>query len=211
MATKKRPPAPPEPNEADHDPDLIPRALAQLKSTLRDRTGLVQFKSDENVHDYLRLKIGHIDDREVFGVIWLDGQGSIIEDVRLAEGGLTETHISLKQVLRSALDYKAHAGIVYHNHPSGYSDPSDNDIKLTERLGYLLGMLEIELVDHYIVGCDSDLQVGSVKDYVTAKEKEQEEQQGKHVRMLREMGIDVPKGARVPEGLVRILRMLHGL
>lgn len=213
-AGKLRPPAPPEPSLMDEkeDPrDLIDRALKTLKSTLRDRTGATKFESDENVHDYLRLKIGHIEDREVFGVIWLDGQGTIIEDVMLAEGGLTETHISLKRVLRSAMDFNAHAGIIYHNHPSGYADPSDNDIKLTERLGSMLGLLEIELVDHYIVGCDAELTVGSVKEYVAEKEKEREQEQRAHLRELRRMGIDVPDGARLPEGLLRILKMMRGL
>lgn len=185
--------------------DVVTLALDHLKSTLRDRSNSRMFDEPAKVHDYLRLKVGGIEDREVFGVLWIDGQGYLIEDEMMAEGGLTETNICMKRVLRSALACNAHAAIVYHNHPSGYSEPSDNDVKLTHRLGAMLGLLEIDLVDHFVIGSDRDLTVASVKEYVAAKEQEEMQQK---IRDLREAGIPIPEGADLPEGLLNLLMHL---
>lgn len=203
-----------------HDPDahdahraaleaanLIPRALEHLKSTLRDRTHSPMFDEPAKVHDYLRLKVGGIEDREVFGVLWIDGQGYLIEDEMMAEGGLTETNICMKRVLRSALTWNAHAAIIYHNHPSGYTEPSDNDVRLTHRLEAMLGLLEIDLVDHFVIGSDADLSVSSVKQFVAAKEQEEKQQK---IRELREAGIPVPEGVDdLPDGLLNLLMHLR--
>jgi len=194
---------------ADPDFDLIPRALAALKASLRDPAGQPLFEDPAQVHDYLRLKVGPHEDREMFGVLWLDGQGYLIEDVVVSVGTRTETQVCIQQVLRNALGYNAHACIVYHNHPSGVAEPSDNDLSLTENLGGMLKLLDVELLDHFIVGNDANLNVVSVKDYAIAKrEAEANDERRKIIEDLHEAGVAVPQNADLPLGLLKLIHAL---
>jgi DNA repair protein RadC len=106
--------------------------------------------SPRQVRDYLRLSIGRRD-VETFVVIFLSAQNRLIEVEEVFKGTLTETRVYPREVLRRALQHNAAALIVAHNHPSGVSEPSNADRILTDTLKRALELVDIRLLDHFVV------------------------------------------------------------
>lgn len=131
------------------DAELIGAALAALDATLR-RPGVV-FNTPQRAREFLALHLAPRD-REAFAVLFLDGQHALIEFAVLFEGTLTHSPVYPREVVRRALKVNAGAVILAHNHPSGNPEPSVADEFLTHALKAALAMVEIRLLDHYIVG-----------------------------------------------------------
>lgn len=109
--------------------------------------------SAEEAAEYLQLKLRHLE-HEVFGILWLDQRHRIISWEEMFQGTLNEAAVYPREVVKSALAHNAAACIMAHNHPSGVAEPSRADVEITERLQEALGLLEIRLLDHIIVGDD---------------------------------------------------------
>ena len=90
--------------------------------------------------------------REVFSVIFLDNQHRLIRCDDLFLGTLDGAAVYPREVAVRALQYRAAAVIFAHNHPSGVAEPSAADRRITERLVLALGLLDIRVLDHIIVG-----------------------------------------------------------
>ncbi|MFV8818852.1 RadC family protein [Haliea sp. E17] len=90
--------------------------------------------------------------REVFTVIFLDNQHRVIRCEDLFLGTLDGAAVYPREVAVRALQYSAAALIFAHNHPSGIAEPSAADRRITERLCSALGLLDIRVLDHIIVG-----------------------------------------------------------
>jgi DNA repair protein RadC len=106
------------------------------------------------VRDWLRLNLGW-QDREVFVALWLDAQHRLIASEDLFRGSLSESRVYPREVVKSALSHNAAAVIIAHNHPSGISEPSTSDLHLTLRLKEALALVEVRLLDHFIVAGQS--------------------------------------------------------
>lgn len=96
--------------------------------------------------DKVRNKI-----QEHFGVILLDSNHDVIANKVLFKGGLNLTTVDFKIVFYYAVKHLTSAMIVYHNHPSGNPEPSEQDIELTKRLKEACKIMGITLLDHLIV------------------------------------------------------------
>lgn len=103
---------------------------------------------------YLRSKIGR-KKREHFIALWLNTQNRLIASETLFQGSLTECRVYLREVVRSAVENNAAAVIFAHNHPGGSAQPSQADIDLTEELRRTLAVIDVGLLDHFIVTADS--------------------------------------------------------
>jgi DNA repair protein RadC len=106
--------------------------------------------SPEQVRNYLKLTLG-ANPREVFFVLFLDVQNRIIADETLFQGSLTQTSVYPREVVKRALYHNAAAVIVAHNHPTGVVAPSRADEQLTQLLKAALELVDIRLLDHFIV------------------------------------------------------------
>lgn len=106
--------------------------------------------SPQAVRDYLKLKLGALP-HEVFMVLFLDAQNRIIEMENLFSGTLTQTSVYPREVVKRALHYNAAAVIFAHNHPSGVTDPSRSDERLTCALKDALALVEVRVLDHFVV------------------------------------------------------------
>jgi len=126
--------------------ELARRALA---SAMSERPLL---NSPDIVKDYLRLSLGH-ERVEVFVALWLDAQHRLIEMQTLFRGTLTQTSVYPREVVRAALAKNAAAVILAHNHPSGSTAPSQADRSLTHVLKGALALVDVNVLDHCIVGC----------------------------------------------------------
>jgi DNA repair protein RadC len=108
------------------------------------------FGSPELVKRYLRIKLGG-QRHESFVVLFLDVKNRLIADRELFRGTLTQTSVYPREVVIEALDYNAASVILAHNHPSGLPEPSDADLRLTGALVQALSLVDIRVLDHFVV------------------------------------------------------------
>ena len=102
------------------------------------------------VRDYLRLAIG-ARQQEVFVCLWLDAQHRVIRFDEPFRGTLTQTSVYPREIVKAALEVNAAAVIFAHNHPSGAAQPSRADELLTRSLKEALALVDIKVLDHFIV------------------------------------------------------------
>ena len=96
-------------------------------------------------------------EHEVFSVIFLNARHGVIAVEDMFHGSLTGAAVYIGRVARRALILNSAAIIVAHNHPSGDPTPSHADRELTERLRQGLALIDIRLLDHVVVGGDSQV------------------------------------------------------
>ena len=127
--------------------EVVQRALAYLACEVRDADTLA---TPDAVRDYLRLLLG---DRphEVFAVVFLDAQHRVIDTLEMFRGTLTQTSVYPREVVIEALARNAAAVILAHNHPSGHAEPSRADVALTQTLKSALALVDVGVLDHFIV------------------------------------------------------------
>lgn len=89
---------------------------------------------------------------EVFACLLLDNQHRVIGFEELFRGTIDGASVYPREVVKLALDRNAAALIFAHNHPSGVAEPSEADKFITGRLKQALGLLDIRVLDHFIVG-----------------------------------------------------------
>ena len=102
------------------------------------------------VADWLRLQIAPLP-HEVFVALWLDAGNKLIKSEELSRGTLTQTSVHPREVVKRALEHNAAAVILAHNHPSGRAEASAADIALTQALKQALALVDVRLLDHFIV------------------------------------------------------------
>ena len=102
------------------------------------------------VRDYLRLRLAARKE-EAFLCIWLDAQHRAIRIEEPFRGTLTQTSVYPREIVKSALRFNAAAVIFAHNHPSGVAQPSQSDELLTRNLKEALALVEVKVLDHFIV------------------------------------------------------------
>ncbi|MCG8433429.1 MAG: DNA repair protein RadC [Gammaproteobacteria bacterium] len=89
---------------------------------------------------------------EVFACLFLDSRNRVIGFEELFRGTLNRADVHTREVIKAALANNAAAVIFAHNHPSGVPQPSEADRSLTIQLKEALAMLEIRVLDHFVVG-----------------------------------------------------------
>lgn len=99
---------------------------------------------------FFRLRLGN-ETREHFEVAFLDTHHRLIAVERLFSGSVDGTEVHPRIVVQRALALSAAAVLLAHNHPSGHADPSAADRALTARLKSALGLVEVRLLDHFVV------------------------------------------------------------
>lgn len=91
-------------------------------------------------------------DRESFFILYLDSQNQVIMDEVLFEGTINAANVYPREVVKRALHHNAASIIIAHNHPSGVAEPSSSDKRITHRISDALALVDIRLLDHFIVG-----------------------------------------------------------
>lgn len=129
------------------DDKVIEQALAILASRMKAGSAL---SSPAAVRDYLRLAIG-AREHEVFVVVFLDAQHRVLACEELFRGTLTQTSVYPREVVKAALRANAAAVVLAHNHPSGVAEPSQADELLTRNLRDALSLVDVKVLDHFIV------------------------------------------------------------
>lgn len=89
---------------------------------------------------------------EVFACLFLDNRHRVIEYEALFRGTIDGASVHPREVVKAALAHNAAAVILAHNHPSGVAEPSQADMHLTRRLREALGLVDIRVLDHLVIG-----------------------------------------------------------
>ncbi len=100
--------------------------------------------------DYCRMSMAY-QEVEEFRLIYLNAKNMVIEEETQQRGTINHVSIHPREVVRAALDKKAAAVIMVHNHPTGDTTPSRADIDVTKKVKEALNAMNIELHDHVIV------------------------------------------------------------
>ncbi|WP_144148334.1 RadC family protein [Paraburkholderia sp. BCC1884] len=129
---------------------IMEMARRSLIAKLRERPLM---NSPDAVENYLRLRIGSRP-QEVFVSLYLDARHRLIHCEDSAAGTLTRMAVYPREIARRALSLNAASLIVAHNHPSGVVEPSASDCRLTRTLRDTLALIDVQLVDHLVIGAD---------------------------------------------------------
>lgn len=138
---------------------LGPAKFAQLQAVLEmGRRHLAErmrrkpaLENPQAVRDYLKSMLRH-EPHEVFGCLFLDSKHQVLTFEALFRGSIDNTSVHPREVVKRSLANNAAAVILCHNHPSGNSDPSQADQLLTKRLQKALDLIDVRVLDHFIVG-----------------------------------------------------------
>ncbi|MBM1193991.1 RadC family protein [Pseudomonas weihenstephanensis] len=138
---------------------LGPAKFSQLQAVLEmGRRHLAErlrrdsaLESPQAVRDYLKALLRH-EPHEVFGCLFMDSKHRMLAFEVLFRGSIDSASVYPRQVVKRALGHNAAAVIFCHNHPSGITDPSEADRTLTQRLTEALDLIEVRVLDHFIVG-----------------------------------------------------------
>ena len=128
---------------------LIAQAIQCLEA--RYHVGQDALTSPEATRDYLRLRLAGVP-YEVFAVLLLDNRHRVIRYEELFRGTIDGASVHPREVVRRVMETNAAAVIFAHNHPSGVAEPSQADLRITQRLKDALALIEVRVLDHFIVG-----------------------------------------------------------
>ena len=106
--------------------------------------------SPQAVCDYLVLKLGSYT-KEVFLVLFLDTQNRLLATEEMFSGSLSETSVYPREIVKRVLHHNAAAVIFAHNHPTGIVKQSRADELLTKQLQQALALIDVRVLDHFIV------------------------------------------------------------
>lgn len=121
---------------------------------LTESTQVKSIRDSSDAYGYIAPLVQDLDHEE-FWVLYLNRANHIIGRDRLFSGGISGTIIDIRLLYRKALDKKAVGIIIAHNHPSGSLEPSEYDKTITEKIRQAGKVIDIELLDHLIIGGSS--------------------------------------------------------
>jgi len=146
---------------AGYSDAVVSRKLQVAREILmRDLIGDMQaspvMDSPEKARDWLKLHCAGLE-HEVFILLFLDVRNRLIAVEDLFRGTLAQTAVYPRELLKSVLRHNASSVIVAHNHPSGAPEPSQTDRMLTKQMTSALSLVDVKVIDHFIVAGDQVL------------------------------------------------------
>ena len=137
------------PELSDEERDLIDRAIRCLEAKYRVSQNTLT--SPEATRDYLKLRLDGVP-YEVFAVLLLDNRHRVLRYVELFRSTIDGASVHPREVVRLVMESNAAAVIFAHNHPSGMAEPSQADLRITQRLKDSLALVDVRVLDHIVVG-----------------------------------------------------------
>ncbi len=107
----------------------------------------------DDVKNYLKSRLQHYP-FEVFSCLFLDNKHRVIAYEELFRGTIDSASVHPREIVRQVLQHNAAAIVLAHNHPSGLAEPSGSDKAITHKLKQALGMIDVRVLDHFIIGDD---------------------------------------------------------
>jgi DNA repair protein RadC len=101
--------------------------------------------------------------KEFFNVIFLDIKNKIIDTIELSKGSINSSIVDPKEIIREATIRNSSSIVLVHNHPSGDTEPSQDDINITNKVKDACQIVGIRVLDHIIIGKDKNNYISFVK------------------------------------------------
>ena len=136
-------------NLPESDQALVAEAIKCLEQRYLVKQDCIT--SPETTRDYLKLRLYGLQ-YEVFACLFLDSRHRVIVYEELFRGTIDGASVHPREVVRKVIETGAAAVILAHNHPSGVAEPSQADMKITQRLKDALSLIDVRVLDHFIVG-----------------------------------------------------------
>lgn len=129
------------------------KAVAELSKRIAKTNSGYQLKMDNpaSIADYYMEQLRHRKE-EVLMCAFFDSKCNFLGDALISKGSVNSAYVSPRDIFRYAFDYEAVLLILLHNHPSGDISPSRDDLQITHRIEKGAQLLELQLVDHIIIG-----------------------------------------------------------
>ena len=135
--------------KSKRDNRIIEQAIAILEKRMFS-DGPTLGKPDD-VSNYLQIKLAQ-EPNEVFMVVFLDQQNQVIACEVLFRGTINAAGVYPRVIVQRALEHNAATLILAHNHPSGCTQPSCEDQRITSRIQSAMALVDITVLDHFIIG-----------------------------------------------------------
>jgi DNA repair protein RadC len=132
-------------------PEIIKEGRSRTRSTLKKGSEFIG--GSQAAKEAIASKISSYQ-HEVFGCLFLDTKNCILAWKEMFRGTIDSTTVYPREVVKEALRLNAAKVILAHNHPSGNTDPSPQDIELTIKLKEILKIIDVKVLDHIVVGDD---------------------------------------------------------
>lgn len=107
--------------------------------------------SPDATRDFLKIILAK-EKREIFMIIFLDTQNGVLSHEILFQGTIDGAAVYPREIVKAALDNNAASVILVHNHPSGWPEPSQADVSITDRIVKSLETIDVRVIDHLIAG-----------------------------------------------------------
>ena len=132
-------------------PGLGPAKYAQLQAAVEMSRRYLSERLQRDVKDFLTANLRDMP-HEVFCVLFLDTRNRLLAFERLFDGSIQGATVYPREVVKRALKHNASGVMFAHNHPSGDARPSAADIELTKKLTETLALIDVKVLDHFIIG-----------------------------------------------------------
>ena len=136
------------------------KLIAAFELSKRIKSGTVYNKTINNPEDIAHYYMEKLKDvkKECFFAVYLNTKNKILGEKLISVGTLNKSLVDHREIFKEALKYSANAVILVHNHPSGDPNPSPEDKQITNQIRECGKIMEIELLDHIVVGRDNWVQ-----------------------------------------------------
>ncbi len=124
----------------------------------------IQIKSPRDIAEIFFDEF-RIEKQECLKIVILNNKNYIIKIINYAKGEVDKINLSIRQILLEVIKENAEKIIIVHNHPSGDSTASKNDIEFTKKLFKASEIIGIKLLDHIVVGLDEYESIFSRRDF----------------------------------------------
>lgn len=140
--------------------EVIQAAIEAVTNKHNSRYEQYFINDPSTVSDFLLLN--HKQEKfETFSAIFLSSKNQIIAFEKLFSGSINSAQVYPRTVAQKCLEHNAAAIIFVHHHPSGDTTPSQSDIDLTEQLKKALLLIDVKVLDHFVLGFDKSFSMAS--------------------------------------------------
>ena len=129
--------------------DLTSGKFAQM---VRDEARGEQLNNSREVYNVMKPLFAENDDVETFFCLFLSGRNRIISIEKMFSGSISSAAIYPREIVKRVITLKACAVVIAHNHPSGSTDPSNDERLITRKILIALATIDVQLLDHIVVG-----------------------------------------------------------